>query len=625
MIGTFNIAFSFRKLVLLLLTGYFFSTVKAQDAANRLSDSLMDAETTILINKYLANTDSAETKILELLNLAVQDARRGDYSNQIKKLQITLILEKQIRKACNATFNLNFHMGDLFKDINIPFALHYYKKAIAIGLQSSEPTDRFTVYNILGGLYLNLNEHNNALRSYNEAMKEAVKDGTVGVSSVNNNIGWYYSKIGKNDSAMLYYQRAKSFYKENTSDDDLYANILENIAKVEELEGNYEAALKLYRFNENFAASQGPYHFVNNRINMIRTQSHLNTAGLKESIDSLSKVIDSNLKILDQKSVLGFYKFCFNYFIEKNDRREAIIYNSAYDDLKEQIIKKDLEKANALTNALLNVQSLSFNKEYEFYRLQLQSARETSYKNKIIAGLVLITALLIITFLAVFITKRKKELEIVKNVAMAELKARDLEAKAVQAELKNSRLQVEAEIQKKEAERLQVQNEFEKERLLTKAQLETKDLEKKAMHQELELKKKDLTNVILHYTHVYETNKEMIDRLQEVTNQNDVLNSLKALLQELKSKNQLTERLSSLQKNIDHLNTEFYHKLEHKFPDLTRSEVELCGYILINLSNKEISVLKNIEPASVKMSKTRLRKKFGLSPEDDLFNFIKMV
>ena len=100
---------------------------------------------------------------------------------------------------------------------------------------------------------------------------------------------------------------------------------------------------------------------------------------------------------------------------------------------------------------------------------------------------------------------------------------------------------------------------------------------------------------------------------------------MRALLIELQSQNQISDRSIGLQSNIDSVNAEFYDNLKTKFPDLTKSEAELCGYIRIKLSTKDISILKNVAAASVKMGKNRLRKKLGLSPEADLYQFVSEI
>ncbi len=70
------------------------------------------------------------------------------------------------------------------------------------------------------------------------------------------------------------------------------------------------------------------------------------------------------------------------------------------------------------------------------------------------------------------------------------------------------------------------------------------------------------------------------------------------------------------------INTDFNEKLTSEFPHLTTSDVFLCSAIKLNLSNKEISNILQMECASVVKKKQRLGKKINLN-EDDLLTFIR--
>lgn len=71
------------------------------------------------------------------------------------------------------------------------------------------------------------------------------------------------------------------------------------------------------------------------------------------------------------------------------------------------------------------------------------------------------------------------------------------------------------------------------------------------------------------------------------------------------------------------LNDTFLQKLAQDFPELTSQELQLCGYIHLSLSNKEIALLQNLTPPSVRVYKTRLKTKLGLNKEQDLELYLK--
>ncbi|MGB4665537.1 MAG: LuxR C-terminal-related transcriptional regulator, partial [Bacteroidales bacterium] len=65
----------------------------------------------------------------------------------------------------------------------------------------------------------------------------------------------------------------------------------------------------------------------------------------------------------------------------------------------------------------------------------------------------------------------------------------------------------------------------------------------------------------------------------------------------------------------------FFNNIKKNY-NITNSELKLCAYLLINLSNKEIARLLYISDSSVKMKKNRLAKKFNLQDASELYNFL---
>jgi len=60
-------------------------------------------------------------------------------------------------------------------------------------------------------------------------------------------------------------------------------------------------------------------------------------------------------------------------------------------------------------------------------------------------------------------------------------------------------------------------------------------------------------------------------------------------------------------------NTDFFKKLSNKYPKLTKGDLRLSALLKMNLSTKEIANLTFKNPESVKVARSRLRKKLGLT------------
>ncbi|KIO75649.1 LuxR family transcriptional regulator [Pedobacter lusitanus] len=71
-------------------------------------------------------------------------------------------------------------------------------------------------------------------------------------------------------------------------------------------------------------------------------------------------------------------------------------------------------------------------------------------------------------------------------------------------------------------------------------------------------------------------------------------------------------------------NPVFFERLQQKANHtLTRLDLKYCSYILMGLSNKEVSSRLGIEPKSIRMARYRIKQKFGLDKEENLDNFIR--
>lgn len=77
-----------------------------------------------------------------------------------------------------------------------------------------------------------------------------------------------------------------------------------------------------------------------------------------------------------------------------------------------------------------------------------------------------------------------------------------------------------------------------------------------------------------------------------------------------------------IEEAIEGTNSMFYSELSLKHENLSEADLKLCAQVLLKLSNREISIARNIEISSVKKSKARLKKKLGLGPEDDLNEYL---
>ncbi len=72
---------------------------------------------------------------------------------------------------------------------------------------------------------------------------------------------------------------------------------------------------------------------------------------------------------------------------------------------------------------------------------------------------------------------------------------------------------------------------------------------------------------------------------------------------------------------FEQTNVDFFKRIKADYPDLTPHDLKLCACLKLNLSSKDIASLMNISLRGVENSRYRLRKKLGLSQNQNLTDF----
>ena len=82
-----------------------------------------------------------------------------------------------------------------------------------------------------------------------------------------------------------------------------------------------------------------------------------------------------------------------------------------------------------------------------------------------------------------------------------------------------------------------------------------------------------------------------------------------------KAKFRITELHPNFFKNIN----------EHSKQKLTALDQKYCAYFYLDMDTKQIANLLHVEPKSVRMTKYRIKQKFGLDSQSNLTNYLKMI
>ena len=155
-----------------------------------------------------------------------------------------------------------------------------------------------------------------------------------------------------------------------------------------------------------------------------------------------------------------------------------------------------------------------------------------------------------------------------------------------------------------------------------------KEIRRKKMQLELEHKAQDLAASTMNVIRKNEILLDIDAALEKVaeyiaTDRNKSLKALSRIRHEIKENIQHDDLWRKFEENFDIVYADFLKRLGARYPHLSVTDKKMCAYLKMDLSSKEIAPLLNITVRSVEMTRYRIRKKLGLSREDNLTEFLQ--
>jgi DNA-binding CsgD family transcriptional regulator len=174
-----------------------------------------------------------------------------------------------------------------------------------------------------------------------------------------------------------------------------------------------------------------------------------------------------------------------------------------------------------------------------------------------------------------------------------------------------------------EQKRLQYLHQLE----LEKSEKEIMKLRNEKLQAEVEHKNTELASVAMHLVQKGELLTKIKEELVRMKNGNSgdqASNNgeFKKLIHTLNEEDKMDKDWEQFAVHFDKVHSDFLRTLKAAYPNLSAHELKLCAYLLMNLSSKEIAQLMNISVRGVEISRYRLRKKFQITTETNLFNFL---
>lgn len=142
----------------------------------------------------------------------------------------------------------------------------------------------------------------------------------------------------------------------------------------------------------------------------------------------------------------------------------------------------------------------------------------------------------------------------------------------------------------------------------------------------MEQKDNELTESALHLIRSHEFINGFNNKLHEIQNMvklnpDSALDILTKLGQDILQKNN-EDSWIRFELAFSKIHKDFSKNLTNQCPKITPSEIKLCSFIRLGMSNKEIAAVLYQSPNSIKVSRYRIRKKLGLIQGTNFENYL---
>lgn len=118
---------------------------------------------------------------------------------------------------------------------------------------------------------------------------------------------------------------------------------------------------------------------------------------------------------------------------------------------------------------------------------------------------------------------------------------------------------------------------------------------------------------------------EQLAQIKNKVNDSQSRTELDSIIKQVNQKTHLANKQRLALESLDQLHSNFMDNLIKSFPGLTKTDLELCLMIRADFSSNEIAEVRNITPKSVKMARSRLRKKLNIDGAQDIYAFLAQI
>jgi tetratricopeptide (TPR) repeat protein len=451
--------------------------------------------------------------------------------------------------------------ANLFKSLTeYDKALDYYLKALEIFKKAGELDEGAIVMSNIGNIYLIIEKYESALEQFNEALVINTKLNNLAVMAMDyNNLGVTYKYLKNYEKSLECHLKSIDIYKQLDRKADLLKAYY-NLASIYTSLNDYNKAFENYTLSLDMSKELGfDIGLLYNNYGMGCLYSDMNN--YQKSDEHLKKALRLGEAFkLPENRISCLYEL---YLLNKkfNKHAEALAYLEVYNTVKDSIFTAEREKTVAELQTRFETQK----KESEIAELKHQEE-----VHRLTLRLIIILVILLVSVVVILIIYYQKQKLLHRH--------------------KHT-------IQQQEIEKMQIVQTANRQELTSKALMLAKSEE-----------------IILQF-------KNEIEQVLPNTDTNTSF-QLKDILQRVQWDENSKEQWKEFVDRFDELNNGFIGKLIEHYPNLSPSELRLCAMLRLQLSTKDIADLSNRSIRTVENTRTNIRKKLNLNPNENLTTYL---
>ncbi len=553
----------------LLLLGYAYTYLGEHDTAIYIGSQAL--------SNYKEDDDIIRCKLLlaSALNGTAEYHQSIEYSDEVIKYYEKNNDSVSIYEALSIfAISQNF-LGDY------PSAIHHHQRALLIGEKSHDTIKMIAQYTKIGRLYMDMENYSSAREYYFKAYNLANNFTKNPVyKTLISYLGGYYTRMHIYDSAEMFYRKSMRTTMEIGKKDDIagaymnLGNLLCRQGKFEVGKPNFDTALMMFT---ELKLEQYIAKVYNSYATMYGVRGKYDS-----SLYYAKKALEISYKNKNAHSIRSNLYRIASAYDKLKDYKSSLKYAKKFIFFNDSLVSVE----NRAIVAELETKYESAKKEKDI--LALTAEKETQKSRELILWITFFAIFVILLILVFSIIQKRKKDKVISRQEQLVLK---------------------------------------KEKELTESELEKSKLQEQELRNEIQYKSKQLTthalNMMQKNIFMQELQDELIVLNKTASTENkSAFRRLKMLIK----KNLRSDKDWGLFKlYFEDVNKNFYDDLTKMAKDLTPNDLKLCALLKLNMNIKESASVLNIEPASVKTARYKLRKKFALQPEDDLVEFIRKI